>query len=231
MPIRNLDTFFEPRSIGIMAESFEPGTHGGLALAAVASSKPKAPVVLIGPAPAGAPFPTVPSLAEVGQAPDLILVTLPARDMPPILSSLGQRGTRAAIITQHDNHDPEVRRSLASTAKDSGLRLLGPGSLGVQVSRTSLNASLLQSLPDPGGLAVVTHAASMLAAVVDWAQSRSIGLSTAVSIGRALMSACRTCWTFWLRICARGPSCSTSTASNALGSWYPPRAAPLAPNP
>jgi acetyltransferase len=186
MPIRNLDALFEPRSTGIMAESFAPGTHGGLALAAVASTKPKAPVVLIGPAPAGAPFCTVPSLAEVGQVPDLVLVTLPARDTPPILSSLGQRGTRAAIITQHDNYDPEVRRSLASAAKDSGLRLLGPGSLGIQVSRPPLNASLLQSLPVPGGLAVVTHSASMLAAVVDWAQSRSIGLSTTVSIGAGL---------------------------------------------
>src|SRR5215204_5283332 len=136
MPIRNLDAFFEPRSIGIMAESFAPGTYGGLALAAVASTNPKTPVVLIGPAPAGAPFPTVPSMAEVGHAPDLVLITLPTRDTPPILSNLGRRGTRAAIITQHDNYDPEVRRSLAPTAKDSGLRLLGPGSLGIQVIPT-----------------------------------------------------------------------------------------------
>ena len=67
MPIRNLDALFEPRSTGIMAESFAPGTHGGLALAAVASTKPKAPVVLIRPAPAGAPFCTVPSLPRLGK--------------------------------------------------------------------------------------------------------------------------------------------------------------------
>src|SRR3954471_14103637 len=58
--------------------------------------------------------------------------------------------------------------------------------LRVQVPRASLNASLLQSLPDPGGLAVVTHSASMLSAIVDWAQSRRVGLSTTISIGAGL---------------------------------------------
>ena len=80
MPVHNLDAFFEPRSIGIMAESYAPGTHGGLALAAVTATKPQVPVVLIGPAPTEARLQAVPSLAELGQAPDLVLVTLPARD-------------------------------------------------------------------------------------------------------------------------------------------------------
>src|SRR5215207_4371608 len=186
MPLRNLDAFFEPRSIGIIAESFEAGTHGALALQALASTKPHVPVVLISPAPPEAPFASVPSLAEVEQAPDLVIFTLPARNTPPLLSSLGAHGTRAAVLTQHDNHDPELREALRSAARITGLRLLGPGSLGIQVSRPPLNASLLQSLPVPGGLAAVTHSASMLAAVVDWAQSRSIGLSATVSIGAGL---------------------------------------------
>ena len=75
MPLRNLDAFFEPRSIGIIAESFDSGTHGALALQALASTKPHVPVVLVGPAPPEAPFPAVPSLAEVEEAPDLVLIT------------------------------------------------------------------------------------------------------------------------------------------------------------
>ena len=91
-------------------------------------------------------------------------ITISACQTPPILMALGERGARGVILTQHDNHDPELREALRSAARNSGLRLLGPGSLGVQVPRASLNASLLQSLPVPGGLAVVTHSASMLAA-------------------------------------------------------------------
>src|SRR5215218_3060641 len=185
MPLRNLDALFEPRSIGIIAESFAPGTHGALALQALASAKSRVPVVLVGPAPPQAPFPAVSSLAEVEEAPDLALITLPICNAPPLVSTLAERGTRAVILTRHDNHDADLRQSL-STARHSGLRLLGPGSLGVQVTRTGLNASLLQGLPDPGGLAVVTHSASMLAAIVDWVQSRHIGLSTTISIGVGL---------------------------------------------
>jgi acetyltransferase len=183
MPLRHLETFFEPRSVGVIAESFTPGTHGALALHALASTQPHVPVVLVGPPPPQAPFPAIPSLADIEDVPDLVLITISACQTPPILMALGERGARGVILTQHDNHDPELREALRSAARNSGLRLLGPGSLGVQVPRASLNASLLQSLPDPGGLAVVTHSASMLAAVVDWAQSRRIGLSTTVSIG------------------------------------------------
>ena len=186
MPLRHLETFFEPRSVGVIAESFTPGTHGALALHALASTQPHVPVVLVGPPPPQAPFPAIPSLADIEDVPDLVLITISACQTPPILMALGERGARGVILTQHDNHDPELREALRSAARNSGLRLLGPGSLGVQVPRASLNASLLQSLPDPGGLAVVTHSASMLAAVVDWAQSRRIGLSTTVSIGAGL---------------------------------------------
>src|SRR3954451_10522562 len=73
MPLRNLDALFEPRSIGIIAESFEAGTHGALALQALASTKINVPVVLIGPAPPEKPFPAGRSTAEDAESPDLIL--------------------------------------------------------------------------------------------------------------------------------------------------------------
>ncbi|WP_336491480.1 GNAT family N-acetyltransferase [Methylobacterium nigriterrae] len=186
MTVRNLDAFFEPRSIGIMADSFEAGTHGALALAAMAAAKPKASVLLVGPASADAPFPVAPSLDGVECAPDLVIVALPAGSTPAILSSLGERGSRAAVLTQHDVHDAELKRTLLSVAQRSGLRLLGPGSLGLQVTWGPLNASLLQHVSLPGGLAVVAHSASILSGIVGWARSRNIGLSAAVSVGAGL---------------------------------------------
>src|SRR3954463_8446443 len=116
MPLRHLKAFFEPRSVGILAENFAPGTHGALALQALAATKPHVPVVLIGPPPSQAPFPAVPSLADIENVPDLALITLPACQTPPILTTLGERGARGAILTQHDHHDPELREALKSTA-------------------------------------------------------------------------------------------------------------------
>jgi acetyltransferase len=186
MPVRHLDAFFAPRSIGIMAESFAPDTHGGLALAALTAARPRVPVTLIGPAPAESPFRTVPALADGEQAPDLVIVTVPISDAPSALSMLGARGARAVVVTRHDNHDPELRRRLLLAAKEGRLRLMGPGSLGLQAAHARLNASLIRHLSEPGGLAVVTHSASVLSAVLDWAQSRRIGLSAVASLGAGL---------------------------------------------
>ena len=78
MPLRHLETFFEPRSVGVIAESFTPGTHGALALHALASTQPHVPVVLVGPPPPQAPFPAIPSLADIEDVPDLVLITISA---------------------------------------------------------------------------------------------------------------------------------------------------------
>jgi acetyltransferase len=186
MPIRHLDAFFTPRSIGIMAESFAPDTHGGLALAALTAARPRVPVTLIGPAPAESPFRTVPALADGEPAPDLVVATVPISDAPSALSLLGAHGARAVVVTRHDNHDPELRRRMLLAAKEARLRLMGPGSLGLQATRAGLNASLIRHLSEPGGLAIVTHSASVLSAVLDWAQSRRIGLSAVASLGAGL---------------------------------------------
>jgi acyl-CoA synthetase (NDP forming)/RimJ/RimL family protein N-acetyltransferase len=186
MPRPKVETLFEPHAIGIVADSFAPGTHGALALAALAGSTPDIPVTLVGPAPVGGPFRQVASLSELDAGPDLTIITLPAADAPPILAELGRRGGRAAILTQHDHRNADLRCKLRASVVESGLRLLGPGSLGVQVAGSGLNASLLPRMAPPGGLAIVAHSASMLAAIVNWAETRGIGLSAAISIGGGL---------------------------------------------
>src|SRR3954453_10568156 len=98
MPLRNLDALFEPRSIGIIAESFAPGTHGALALQALASAKSPVPVVLVGPAPPQAPLPAVSSLAEFEEAPVLALITLQIGDAPTRVAALVEGVARAVVL-------------------------------------------------------------------------------------------------------------------------------------
>jgi acyl-CoA synthetase (NDP forming)/RimJ/RimL family protein N-acetyltransferase len=186
MSRRAIEALFDPLSVGIVADSFAPGSHGAFALAAMAATQPACPVLLIGPAPAGTPFRRVASLAELDRAPDLAIVTVPVADAPRMVSELGARGGRAAIVTQHDERDEALRHSLRMAARESGVRVLGPGSIGVQVAGARLNASLLPAPPRPGRLAVATHSASMLAGIVNWAETRRIGLSAAISVGAGL---------------------------------------------
>ena len=179
MPIRNLEALFAPRSLAIVAESFAQGSYGALALAAL--GEPRIPVTLVGPAPADAPGRVIASPDDVEHA-DLAFVLLPIAEALPVLEGLAARGTRAAILARHDNRDLELRVRLRAVA-GTGLRLLGPGSLGLQVPGIGLNASLVRGLPRPGSLAVMSHSASMLATIVNWAAARGAGLSAAVSLG------------------------------------------------
>src|SRR3954447_2778531 len=143
MPVRHLDAFFAPRSIGIMAESFAPDTHGGLALAALTAARPRVPVTLIGPAPAESPFRTVPALADGEQAPDLVIVTVPISDAPSALSMLGARRARRG------RHAARQPRSGVAAPIASG-RQRGPSAAhGAWIARPPGGARRAQRQPHP----------------------------------------------------------------------------------
>ncbi|HMA46619.1 MAG TPA: acetate--CoA ligase family protein, partial [Frankiaceae bacterium] len=86
-----------------------------------------------------------------------------------------------------DGRYPETgfKKALLDAAKPSGLRVLGPGSTGIQVPGIALNASWIATAAKPGRLAMVSQSGSLIAGVMEWAAARGIGCSHVISAGDA----------------------------------------------
>lgn len=183
MSVRNLEALFAPGAVAVIGACER--VLGNLQRAGFTG--PVWQVDVQAHAGAGAPvWPDVDSLPGV---PDLAVVCLPAAQVPEVIAALGRKGGRAVIVLDNGlqalTGDAALQheQAMLDAARPHLLRMLGPGSIGVQVCHGGINASLALGSVLPGNLALVTQAGAPACAVLDWASSQGIGFSHFISLG------------------------------------------------
>jgi acetyltransferase len=121
-------------------------------------------------------------------APELVVVTAPAREIPEIIDAAGKRGTAGAVIISAGlGHGPgSPAEATDRAARAHRMRLIGPNCLGIMMPRAKLNASFAAHMPRAGNLALISQSGAIAAGMVDWAAQKSVGFSGIVSIGDQL---------------------------------------------
>ncbi|MEX1024868.1 MAG: acetate--CoA ligase family protein [Planctomycetota bacterium] len=118
---------------------------------------------------------------ELESPPDLAIVCTPPATVAGILEVLARLGTRVAIVLSTGLTNEQKAR-----VGRSGLRVLGPNSLGLIAPAACLNASFAHTNALAGDIGFVSQSGAMCTAVLDWARGRGIGFSALVSLGDAL---------------------------------------------
>ena len=105
------------------------------------------------------------------------------------MARLAEKGTQAVIVMTADpdgaGPDTPLKTELRGLVRAHGIRLIGPGSIGVQAPWLGLNASAIKSWPKAGNLALLSQSGSV-AASVEWASRHGIGFSHVVTTGDGL---------------------------------------------
>ena len=99
MSLRHLDAIFRPKSIAFIGASNEPGRVGSVVIRNLLHGGfggPIMPVTRRFKAVAGVL--AYPNVASLPMAPDLAVIGTPPEPVPALVSELGRRGTRAAIV-------------------------------------------------------------------------------------------------------------------------------------
>lgn len=182
MTIRNLDFLFRPRSIALVGASEREHSVGAAVMRNLLEAGfhgPVFPVHLARKSVAGVH--AYRDVAFLPQIPDLAIICTPPDSVPGLVRLLGAQGVRAAaILTGSVPHEPVL-----AAAKPHLMRVLGPNSMGLIVPGLGLNASFAPTPALPGSLAFVSQSGALLAAALDWAATRRVGFTHAVSLGDA----------------------------------------------
>lgn len=146
--------------------------------------------------PSGRPVCGVPvlrSLADLPEGVDLAVVAVRADLVADVLKAAGQRGVRAAVVLSKGfgGTGPAARQrrgEILRIARDSGIRLLGPGSIGVLSTdpHVRLDACLSAVRPPAGGLAVASQSGAIGIALLAEAARAGCGIAGFVSLGEKL---------------------------------------------
>ena len=185
MSIRNLDRLLKPRSVALVGASPRPGSLGHAVLSNLRNAGMK-DLRLVNPRHTEVEgLACVPTLADLGSAPDLVVLAAPRETVPALVREAASIGARAAVvITADPDHGPHsLKAHLAAIAAETGMRIVGPNCLGVISPKANLDASFAAQPVAPGDLAVVSQSGAIAASLIAWAARRKIGFSGLVSIG------------------------------------------------
>lgn len=186
----NLDFLFQPQSVAIIGASNRPNSVGATVMRNLLRGSFSGPVMPVNPKhTAVAGVLCYPDVASLPIVPDLAVIATPPVTVPEIVGHLSHRGTKAAVILTaglaHElNSDGQsLQVVVTETARQSGLRLLGPNCLGLLVPKLGLNASFAHTHAIAGNVAFISQSGALCTAVLDWAKPRRIGFSHFVSLG------------------------------------------------
>jgi acetyltransferase len=189
MSTYRLDQLFSPRSVAVVGASPRATSPGRAVLRNLKEAGFAGTVSVINPHyDEIESIQSVKSLEELPEAPDLVVIAAPAAAVPSIIAGASQKGAPIAIIiTAGLGHGAgSLADACEQTARQSGLRLVGPNCLGVLAPHARLNASFAAHMPQIGDLALISQSGAVAAGLVEWAATRSIGFSGIVSLGDSI---------------------------------------------
>ncbi|ACL59505.1 bifunctional acetate--CoA ligase family protein/GNAT family N-acetyltransferase [Methylobacterium nodulans] len=189
MSTYRFDRILSPRSVALVGASARPGTFGAAILRNLREAGFPGAIWPVNPHHAQiGDLPCLPSVTELPEPADLVVVVSPAETVPGVVAAAGARGCGAAVIVTAGLGAGEGSAAEAArrAARAHGLRLLGPECIGLAIPAARLNASLLAHMPPKGDLALIAKSRTVAAGIAEWAVGRGYGFSGVVSLGLAL---------------------------------------------
>lgn len=192
MSIRNLQHMFRPESVAVIGASRRPYSVGATVMKNLLAGGFEGPIMPVNPKyEAVCGVLAWPNVAELPRTPDLAVICTPPRTVPGLISELGERGTKAAVVLTagleacDETTGKTFQQSMLEAARSHMLRILGPNCVGLIIPTVGLNASFAHGTVDAGRIAFVSQSGALATAVLDWAKTKEIGFSHFVSLGNS----------------------------------------------
>jgi acetyl coenzyme A synthetase (ADP forming)-like protein len=199
------DLFFNPKSVAVVGASRHLNKAGNVIFSNFAENKRrdvfKGELYPINPNEDSVlGYRCYSSLRKVPGDIECIVIVVPAKFVPEVMSDAGEKGVSAAIIIsagfgEIGNH--QLEEQVKRIAKESGIKVLGPNCLGVFDSYTGVDTLFLPETkvldsgevmvatprPRQGNIAMVSQSGAFGAAALDYLTGRQMGISKFVSFG------------------------------------------------
>lgn len=189
MSVYRLSNLLAPRSVALIGASPRPGSVGHAVMKNITGAGFKGQLGVVNPRHAMiGETTTVDSLAKLPFVPELVIVTTPAPAIPDIIAEAGALGVAGAVIISAGlGHGAgSLSEAIELTARQHGMRLIGPNCIGILMPNVRLNASFAAHMPAAGNLALISQSGAIATGMVDWASQRGVGFSGIVSVGDQL---------------------------------------------
>jgi acetyltransferase len=191
MTTNSLERMFQPRTIAVVGASDRKGSVGAALMHNLKTGRYAGRVFPVNRhhrEVAGRP--AFPSISDIGERIDLVIVTVPIAQVPEIIADCARKNAGGAVIISAGGKEtgPSGREIEAaiSVAAGPNLRVIGPNCLGIISTGADLNASFAAEMPLRGKMAFISQSGAVCGAVLDLSLREQIGFRYFISLGSML---------------------------------------------
>ncbi|MFL6182020.1 MAG: acetate--CoA ligase family protein [Actinomycetes bacterium] len=183
----NLERLLAPRSVAVVGATPRPGTYGNQAVENLVEAHFDGPVFGVHPkATEVLGVACYPTLSELPEVPDAIVIATPAATVPGLIEEAGRLGVGGAVVIAAGFAEVEHGRELQQQLRDNALRydmpVCGPNGNGlVSVVRRAPLWGDGYNIAPAGGVALVSQSGNV--AVNALGSTRGLHLHTVISCG------------------------------------------------
>jgi acyl-CoA synthetase (NDP forming)/RimJ/RimL family protein N-acetyltransferase len=187
----SLRAIVAPRAVAVVGASRRPGSIGAALLANLRETGFTGTIHPVNPyADTIAGLPCSPTVQAIGQSVDLAVVAVPAAAVLEAARDCARAGVRAMVVissgfAELSEAGQRAQQELVALVRSSGMRLVGPNSMGVLNTdpAIALNATFAASWPAAGRIGMLSQSGALGLAILDRLRDLNLGLSTFVSVG------------------------------------------------
>ncbi|MBU4175204.1 MAG: CoA-binding protein [Actinobacteria bacterium] len=183
----DLELLFNPNSIALIGASNDPGKWGHRILDSIVGGGYRGNVYPVNPRTNTVlGMAAYPGIGSVPGTVDVALVCTPARDTLEVVRECAAAGARFAIVIpagygEVGESGLEAERFLVEAA--GNCRLMGPNTMGIMSTPSSLYAYMSLARPRPGGVALVSQSGNIGTQILGRGEKDGIGFSYFASSG------------------------------------------------
>ncbi len=189
--VNALKRFFYPRAVAVVGASRKRGTIGGEIFHNLLSYGFQGPVYPVNPTTEVVQ--SVPAYSSVEAIPgpvDLAVIVVSAAQVAEAAAACARKGVKALVVISagfaETGAEGQARQAeLVRVCRAAGMRLIGPNCMGIANtdSAVHLDATFAPTLPTPGRVGFSSQSGALGLAILEYAKSLGLGLSTFISVG------------------------------------------------
>ncbi len=184
-----LQKVFEPESVVVVGASDREASVGGQVLRNLTEGGFAGEIYPVNPTHDTVQgMKSYASVKDIDRTIDLVVITIPAQSIPPVMHQCGEQGVGAVIIIsagfgEVGDRGLALQAEVLDIARTYNIPLVGPNCLGVIRPRVGLSASFAKSRVPTGRVALVAQSGAFCTALLDWGASKGFGFSAVASLG------------------------------------------------
>jgi acetate---CoA ligase (ADP-forming) len=186
-----LARFFRPERVAVVGASRNKQSIGGLVFDNILQGGFQGVVYPVNPnAPYVQSVAAYPTLKDVPEVPDLVIVCVPGAFVNDVVDEAGELGVNAVCVvsagfSEVDAEGEARQADLLERARGHGLRIIGPNCMGLLngSDEVRMNGTFSKIFPAQGRVSMSSQSGALGLAVLEHVHDLGLGISTFVSVG------------------------------------------------